>query len=247
MKIAVIADIHSNVFALESVLTDIKKLSVDLILNLGDILYGPIAPRETWELLMSENIISISGNQDRQIHEADEPEISSNPTLSFILNELGTEPVQWLKSLPFDKSIAPDIYLCHGSPKSDMEYLLENVDKGYPILRKDEEIINSLHGEASKIILCGHSHIFRSVMLRSGQIVINPGSVGLPAYKDEEPVVHVMENFSPFASYAVIEKNHEDWIIDNRKIPYNYTEAADRAAKRNRRDWEYALRTGRAL
>lgn len=38
MTIAAISDVHSNVFALDAVLSDIKKRGVDQIVNLGDIL-----------------------------------------------------------------------------------------------------------------------------------------------------------------------------------------------------------------
>ncbi len=247
MRIAVISDIHSNVFALESVLENIKKQNIDLILNLGDILYGPIAPKETYELISSENIISISGNQDRQIHEAKKSDIELNPTLKFILEDLGTEPLNWLKTLPFEKRISSEIYLCHGTPKSDLEYLLENVESGYSLLKKDGEIIRSLNGETSRIVLCGHTHIFRSVMLSTNQIVLNPGSVGLPAYKDDEPIVHAMENYIPYASYAIIEKQGEDWEISNKKIPYKLEKAVEEAKKKGREDWAFYLRTGRVL
>ena len=44
------------------------------------------------------------------------------------------------------------------------------------------------------------THIPRVVYLANGfKIVINPGSVGLPAYKDELPVVHKMESGTPHA------------------------------------------------
>lgn len=247
MNIAVISDIHSNVFALEKVLADIKRHDADLILNLGDTLYGPIAPKETYELIMSENIISISGNQDRLIHEAKEPDIKLNPTLSFIIKNIEAEAVTWLKDLPFEKRISPEVYFCHGSPGSDSEYLLEDIASGYPIVRKDEEIIKSLHGETSKIILCGHTHIFRSVMLSTNQIVINPGSAGLPAYKDDEPVIHAMENYNPYASYAIIEKINGEWEITNKLVPYNFEKAAEAASKRNRKDWAFYLKTGKGL
>ena len=206
MKIAAISDIHSNVFALEKVLANIKQQNIDFIVNLGDTLYGPIAPKDTYELILSENIVSISGNQDRLIYEAKESESNSNPTLNFVINDLEIEAINWLKNLPFEKRISSEVYSCHGSPKSDSEYLLENIESGNPILKKDDEIIKSLDGETSEVILCGHTHLFRSVMLSTNQIVINPGSVGLPAYKDDEPISHAMENYIPHASYAIIEK-----------------------------------------
>ncbi len=43
LRIAVLSDIHSNDYALEAVLTDVRKRGVDITVNLGDILYGPRA------------------------------------------------------------------------------------------------------------------------------------------------------------------------------------------------------------
>ncbi len=66
-KFAVLSDIHSNVWALEAALEDVRKRGVDGIFNLGDILYGPLAPGLTFDLLQAEEVITIKGNQDRQI------------------------------------------------------------------------------------------------------------------------------------------------------------------------------------
>ncbi len=124
--IAAISDIHSNVYALEAVLADIRYRDVDQIVNLGDILYGPIAPRATYELLMAnrDDIITIRGNQDRQIYEATTAEIANNPTMGFIIKDLSKKAIEWMRSLPFDFHVSEDIYLCHGSPTDDMIYLL---------------------------------------------------------------------------------------------------------------------------
>ena len=124
--IAAISDIHSNVFALEAVLTDIKQRDIDQIVNLGDILYGPIAPKDTYALLMAQqnDIITIRGNQDRQIYEATTAEIGNNATMAFIIEDLPKAAVKWLQNLPFDCHLSEDVYLCHGSPTDDMVYLL---------------------------------------------------------------------------------------------------------------------------
>ncbi|OLF34722.1 metallophosphoesterase, partial [Psychrobacter sp. Rd 27.2] len=116
----------------EAVLRDIKQRNVNQIVNLGDILYGPIAPKATYELLMKhqKDIITIRGNQDRQIYEATMADIDSNPTLQFIVEDLPNEVIQWMKALPFDYELDGDVYLCHGSPTDDMVYLLENVETG---------------------------------------------------------------------------------------------------------------------
>lgn len=60
--IAVLSDVHSNVFALDAVLSDIAERGIDTIVNLGDVLFGPIAPLETAERLMANrDIVSIMG------------------------------------------------------------------------------------------------------------------------------------------------------------------------------------------
>ncbi len=247
MKIAVLSDIHSNVFALDAVIKDLKNHSVDLKANLGDILYGPVAPKYTFDLLMEHDFITISGNQDRQIYESSDEEIESNPTMQFILDDLGSKPLEWLKSLPFDKQVNEDVYFCHGTPKNDLVYLLEDVSKGYALLRSDNEIIDLLAGQKSKLICCGHTHIPRAVNLSSGQLIVNPGSVGLQAYTDEEPVVHSMENFNHHASYAIVEKVDSEWRVQNIKVPYDYQRAVNESKQRNRSDWVHFLSTGRRI
>lgn len=247
MRIAVISDIHSNVYALESVLKDLDKYNVDLKINLGDIFYGPIAPRKTYDVLIKNDFLTIRGNQDRQIYEEANDKSQSNATMQFVINNLGEEPIEWLKSLSFDKHIGSDIYVCHGSPTSDLEYLLENVDAGFAQIRNDKDILDKLNDETAQLILCGHSHTPRVVKLSSGQLIVNPGSVGLQAYNDEEPNVRVMENYCPFASYSILENNNEEWIVNQIKVPYNYELAAKEARKRNRDDWAGFLTTGRGV
>jgi len=247
MKIAILSDIHSNVYALKAVISNAKYHSVDVMVNLGDILYGPIAPKATFELLMEHDFITIRGNQDRQIYEASTNEISSNPTIEFILRELGNKPLEWMKSLPFDKQLNDEVYLCHGAPSSDLVYLLENVELGYACLRTDNEIAQLLNGQHSKVVCCGHTHVPRTVKVSTGQLVVNPGSVGLQAYTDDEPIQHSMENFSSHASYAIIEKNNMGWAVQHIKVPYDVQSAVKDCKKRNRMDWVHFLETGRKI
>lgn len=245
MKIAILSDIHSNVYALKEIISNAKYHCVDVMVNLGDILYGPIAPKATFELLMEHEFITIRGNQDRQIYEASKDEINSNPTMSFILKELGSKPLEWMMSLPFDKQLNKEVYLCHGTPSSDLVYLLENVELGYACLRPDNEITQLLNGQHSQVVCCGHTHIPRTVKINTGQLIVNPGSVGLQAYSDEEPIEHSMENFSSHASYAIIEKNNHGWAVQHIKVPYNVHSAVKDCKKRNRMDWVHFLETGR--
>ncbi|MBB3105938.1 putative phosphodiesterase [Psychrobacter luti] len=251
--IAAISDIYSNVFALEAVLADIKHRDIDQIVNLGDILYGPIAPKATYELLTKyqDDIITIRGNQDRQIYEATTVEIKGNSTLAFIMKDLPEMAIRWMQNLPFDYHLNEDIYLCHGSPTDDMVYLLENIETGQPTLRNNADVLALLNGIDSPVIVCGHTHIPRTVMLSTGQIIINTGSVGYPAYKDDLPIMHKMQTYSPHASYALIKcvenKKGKQWQTEHIRMPYDYEGAAKLALTNGREDWAFALRTGRVL
>jgi hypothetical protein len=48
-------------------------------------------------------------------------------------------------------------------------------------------------------VLCAHTHVPRFVSVSDGLVVLNPGSVGLPAYAHQLPIPHVMEVGSPEA------------------------------------------------
>ncbi|SCY63946.1 metallophosphoesterase family protein [Desulfoluna spongiiphila] len=246
-KIAVMADIHSNVWALEAVLSDAKNKGARRFVNLGDTLYGPLAPKETWELLQGEEIMTIKGNQDRQIYEAKDggPE-EDNPTMAYVLSELASEAFEWMRALPPTLVLGEGIFLCHGTPDSDLGYLLEDVSGGHAQVRSDGEITGDLVHTPEGLVLCGHTHTPRAVTLGTGQLVVNPGSVGLPAYSDDAPVPHRIENYSHHASYCLIEPSSTGWQVDFVRVPYAYRHAVDAATLRKRDDWAYSLSTGRA-
>ena len=78
--------------------------------------------------------------------------------------------------------------------------------RGRTRLAAPTEIEARLGGTRSPVMLCGHTHIPRVVQLPAGALVVNPGSVGLPAYDDVFPEYHVVETGSPHARYALLEK-----------------------------------------
>jgi predicted phosphodiesterase len=81
----VIADIHGNAWALEAVISDAHRRGVSEFVNLGDGLYGPRAPRKTFELLMQINLVA----QVRAI-KIDPFLIAPNPMLDWVRNDLGS-------------------------------------------------------------------------------------------------------------------------------------------------------------
>ncbi|HUY15650.1 MAG TPA: metallophosphoesterase family protein [Terriglobia bacterium] len=244
--IAVLADIHANIWALDAVFEDAEKRKVKTFLNLGDILYGPLRPRQTYDRLRSENVaLTICGNQDRLIAGATANNLRTNPTLSFVLRDLGEEPIRWLAQLPKTAIYANEILLCHGSPSSDEVYLLEATTSGQPLVKEDICIVEQLRGVHQPVILCGHSHLPRLVELSTGQLVVNPGSVGVPAYEVGEPVPHRMETFAPHASYAILEKIAAGWMVSFHRVPYHHGAAAVQAESLGRKDWARNITRGR--
>jgi putative phosphoesterase len=247
-SIAILADIHANIWALDAVLSDVHRRGADVLLNLGDVLYGGLEPRATFERLQREDVLlTVRGNQDRQIYDASERERRSNPTLDFVIRDLGVAAVEWLRSIPETAVFENEVFLCHGTPFSDETYLLEDVSSGRPLLKPEGEILRLLGDVRHPVILCGHTHIPRLVRLASGQIILNPGSVGLPAYSDDQPVPHAMENYSPHASYAILTRANGGWDVAFHKVAYDHEKASQVAASRGRSDWATSILTGRIV
>ena len=247
MKIAILSDIHSNVYALEEVIKDAKNKNVDLMLNLGDSFYGPIEPLKTYKMLVENKFINVMGNQDREILEASLESLKNNKTLKYVYEDLGEEVLYWIQNLPFEKFIGDDLYMTHGTQHDDSVYMLEDVSSGKPIIRDDKKIIELIDDVESKFVLCGHSHMPRCLNLSSGQVVINPGSVGLQAYKDELPNEHFIENFTPDASYVLLTVSKKQYNVELIKVAYDYEKAALKAIENGREDWAHSLRTGEVL
>ena len=67
MKIAVISDIHSNIYELNEVLTDIENRNVDIIVCTGDLVGYGTRPNEVIEKIKKEKILTIMGNYDDAI------------------------------------------------------------------------------------------------------------------------------------------------------------------------------------
>lgn len=244
-KIAVISDIHGNSFALQAVLEDLDKQHVDAVLNLGDSLYGPLNPEETFKLIAGHNMISISGNQDRFILVNEEKREELNPTLAFVRSSLPEEAFDWLNTLEPNK-VWRNMYLCHGNFEQDDTPLIEKFENGEVVQKSQHELENETKIVKQDIILCGHTHVPKVLKLSSsGKIIINPGSVGLAAYDDETPFYHKMESSSPLAKYVVIELDGSQVIsITQRNVKYDYEQAAKQAEKNNRPDWAWWIRTG---
>jgi predicted phosphodiesterase len=242
MRIALISDIHGNLPALEAVSADIQRRGVDRIVNLGDSLSGPLLPLETARYLMASGWLSLAGNHERQIltHTAEQRGASD----AYAYSQLGVAELDWLRSLPATQLLDGDVFLCHGTPTSDLHYFFENAVHGGTEPATADEIQARLGDITAAVVACGHTHIPRALRSRAGQLLCNPGSVGLAAYNDLEPMEHVVENGSPDARYAIIERAAGAWSAALHSVPYDFEPMARLADLRGRPEWAYALRTG---
>lgn len=248
MRYAIVSDIHGNLPALQAVIAEIAHEGVDAVFNLGDIVSGPLWPRETLALLRTLAWPTIHGNHERQL--LGDPS-SMGLSDAQARAQLGDDDLAWLRALPATMRPAEEVLCCHGTPDSDLSYFLETVTPhyragGHPGVRaaSADEVRQRLGAEVSGLVLCGHTHSAR-VATCGDTLIVNPGSVGLQAYDDAHPQAHVIEMGSPHARWALVERRAGQWQAKLRSAAYDWHAAADRAERMGRGDWADALRTGR--
>jgi predicted phosphodiesterase len=242
MRLAIVADIHGNLPALEAVAADLARHQVDAIVDLGDCVSGPLWPRETAEFLMVRGWPTVRGNHDRVVALASGGALG--PSDAFARSQMNARQLAWCGTLPSAVTLPGGILAVHGRPGSDTAYLLEDVEAGRTVPARLNRIEERLAGIDASIVLCGHSHLATALRLPRGTWVVNPGSVGCPAYDDDTPPAHVSEAGSPAARYAVLKINHAGVAVDLVSVPYDHVSASRRAERNGRADWAHALLTG---
>lgn len=286
--IAFVSDIHGNLPALQAVAADIARQGAQVVVNLGDAFSGPLLAAETARWLIHDAQqatatpwLHIAGNHERQLLAvADrraapgltDPAADCDPTDSDHLAALQMDDalLAWIRHLPAPTRpdlltgswradlLGPEVGLCHGSPRSDVEYLLDTPEgeliRPASVSELDERLAGRIPSSIT-LLACGHSHLPRSLTLpRAGATalqLLNPGSVGLPAYDDDTPYpasrYHRVENGSPDARYALATQAapRQPWTLACRSVPYDAEPMARLAEQRGCPDWAHALRTGR--
>jgi len=124
-------------------------------------------------------------------------------------------------------------------------YLLTEVSGSGAVPRSAEEVATRIGAIPEQVILCGHDHTSGTVKLDSGKVVVNPGSVGCPAYTDDVPHEHRIEVGSPHARYAVLVLEPGNVHIESVRVVYDWNAAAEEATANGFKNWAVWLRTGR--
>jgi predicted phosphodiesterase len=195
MRIAVISDIHSNLHALEAVLTDIDAEAPDEVWCLGDVVgYGP-RPNECADIVRERAAVVLVGNHDLaaigKLATSDFGPLAAE-SAHWTAGALGEEQAGWLRSLK-PAATRAGLELYHGSARDPVwEYVLT-----------EEVALENLELTTAPIVLVGHSHLALALswdgerldggLARGGtelgtsgaRWLINPGSVGQP--RDSDP------------------------------------------------------------
>ncbi|KMK66916.1 putative phosphoesterase, ICC [Puniceibacterium sp. IMCC21224] len=242
IRFAALADIHGNADALRAVLADIDAFGVSDLVVLRDHFSGPLDAAGTATLLHSRQLSAIRGNHDRYLIET--PRHEMHPSDAVAYDQLSTRDLSWLRSLPATLTI-DDILLCHATPTDDETYWLETLTPdGTPHAAPLNLITPHVTDLPHSLILCAHTHVPRSIRIPDGPLIVNPGSVGCPAYDDIHPVPHIMQTGTPDASYALLERGPGGWHATFRTLPYDASRMADAARGHGRADWAQAVTTG---
>ena len=214
LKVAVIADIHGNVQALEAVLADIREQRIDEVIVNGDLVNRGPSNVEVMERVTSEGLPITLGNHDDLMRkwvdrDADIPEAWFEDPFwagtAWAAREL--QKAGWIdtfRTLPMTYAVTPggrpSLLLSHGSPRHYRE--------GYGKFLTDADIESIIQATPADVLIGSHTH--SPLERRWGRyLVLNTGAVGTPF------------NGDPRAQYLVMHLQNGAWAHEFRAVPYD--------------------------
>jgi predicted phosphodiesterase len=210
MRIAVLADIHANLLALEAVIADLELVEPDQVIVAGDFQNRGPAPKEVYDRLRKMDWPLLRGNHEDYVIEQ-----SESPTeQAHAVDLYAWQPARWTaervpETIPFLRTLPIAIQLsdpegsfvciAHGSPRSNAE--------GFFPSTGDAKAFAMLGEPLPKVLCCGHTHLPLQRQIGPTR-VFNVGSVGFPFDGD------------PRAAYGVLNWSEGDWSTELRRVPY---------------------------
>ena len=208
MRYLILTDIHANLEALETCLSDAKPRGCDQTLFLGDLVGYGADPNAVVEVIRDLHPVAmVRGNHDKVVFGMDQAEgfnAVAKSAAAWMLETLTAENRMWVAGLPKGPCAVDDLVeICHGSPFDEDAYIFDEADARL-----------ALSLSQRPLCLFGHTHYpvtfeltdgsFTSVGpaaemearldLRDGvKYLLNPGSVGQPRDGD------------PRAAYAIVD------------------------------------------
>jgi diadenosine tetraphosphatase ApaH/serine/threonine PP2A family protein phosphatase len=203
VRIAVISDVHANLYALEAVLGEIDRSPPDSIWCLGDTVgYGP-RPNECCSLMQERADLVLIGNHDLVALGSAEVALDEfNPEAAaasrWTEEQLSAESRRFLEALE-PTAERDGAQLFHGSPRDPVwDYVLTEL-----------VALESLAMTEAPLVIVGHTHVATALALHAqgltggvapagfearledGRWLLNPGSVGQP--RDGNPDAAFLE------------------------------------------------------
>lgn len=223
MRIAIIADIHGNLVALETVARSIADDAVDQIVCLGDVAATGPQPREAIARLRERGCRCVMGNADAELLQPIPMPEEAEPRWLAIdrwcAAQLVADDLAFLRSFPptalLDLGAGHTVLALHGSPQS--------FDDENTVSTSDDAVQRYLSGKAATDDAGGHTHTPYVRPVRDGWL-LNPGSVGLRP---------------PSACYALVESSPAGLSVTLRALPLDVDAvlAAKRSSGMPEYDW----------
>jgi hypothetical protein len=218
MRIAIIADIHGNLPALEAALERIERLRPDRLVVAGDIGVGGPDIAACWARVNTLGCPVLRGNHERYVFDFGtsraKPEWTSERfgPVQWAVSQLGAAARAEMAALPMTLRFpeAPGVLFVHGSPRSDCDLVFPYTPEA--------ELAEKFGGTAERLIVRAHNHYCGVRDWRGGRIV-TVGSVGLPLDGTLQ------------AQFTVIERGPaagEEWRIEHHAVPYDVAAAVRR-------------------
>lgn len=218
MKLAVIADIHGNIQALEAVLEDLTRQGVDEVVVNGDLVnrcadsvaaLARLAPLGfTWTIGNHDDLVCKWADRSSELPRDwfDDPFWLGTAWTTARLVESGK--LAMLRNLPMTHRVAvkgaPTLLISHGSPRHYRE--------GYDRHLSDDAIAEIVQHHPADIFIGSHTH--RPYQRNWGRYpVINTGAVGTPFNGDLR------------AQYLLLTLRASSWQPEFRAVPYDVAAA----------------------
>ncbi len=207
-RIAIIADIHANLFALEAVIDDLERRDVDEVMVAGDLVGRGPQGNAVIHRIQELGWSSVRGNHEDYLlsfYHGDIPDSWRHDeqwaASRWMADELDAAAVTYIESLPFSRRSKLDstVEVFHGSPNSHSE----GIGHWTPQSRL-REFLDTIDGS---VLVCAHTHRPLTFKIDAG-LVVNVGSVGLPFNGDWR------------AQYAILQGHRDQWEASFHRIPY---------------------------
>ena len=218
MKIAILADIHGNLPALEAVLADLAEQAVDRVVVNGDMVNRGPRGGDVMRRLADEDVAYTLGNHDdlmrKWVDRADDlpAEWFDDPfwrATGWCAERLDREGwIDVLRDLPLTLEVADpeagDVLVSHGSPRHYRE--------GYGRYLDERAMGAIVEHHPASVFVGSHTH--RPLARRwGGRTFLNTGAVGTPF------------NGDPRAQYLVLTSESGRWQPEFRAVPYDRDDA----------------------